>query len=105
MEIVGEDGKVEPQIYKEEWERKPDFETDREVRIKREDGEWELSTVSKVKAGDMFRIYAIPSTGFTTGYDNEYVIEEYQAIMDAKIGYNGAWEVDCFVWEKEGELK
>jgi hypothetical protein len=50
----------------------------------------------------MFRIYSIPSTGFTAGYDNEYVIEEYQAITDAKIGHNGAWEVDCFVWEEKG---
>ena len=98
MEVIGKDGKIEPQIYKEEWERKPDFETDREVRILKENGKWELSTISKVKAGDMFRISSIPATGFTTGYDNEYVILEYEAITDACIGANGAWEVDCFVW-------
>jgi hypothetical protein len=99
MEIIGQDGKVDPQIYKKEWERKPEFKTDREVRILRKDGKWELSTISKVKAGDRFRVYAIPATGFTTGYDNEYVVAEYKAIMDACIGNNGAWEADCFVWE------
>ena len=99
MDLIGKDGKTEPEIYKEEHERKPEFESDREVRILREDGEWGLSAMSKVKANDMFRIYAIPATGFVAGSDNEYVVEEYQAIMDAYIGSNGAWEVDCFVWE------
>jgi len=101
MEIIGKDGKTEPQIHKEEWERKPDFKIDKEVRILREDGEWELSTISKVKAGDMFRIYAIPATGFTIGCDNEYVILEYEAIADACIGENGAWEAECVVWVDE----
>ena len=101
MEVIGKDGKIDPQVYKEDWERKPEFEIDREVRILGDGGEWELSTISKVKANDMFRIHAIPATGFTTGYDNEYVVEEYQAIMDACIGANGAWEVDCFVWEDQ----
>ena len=101
MDLIGKDGKTEPEIYKEEYERKPEFESDREVRILREDGEWELSAMSKVKANDMFRIYTIPATGFVAGSDNEYVVEEYQAIMDACIGSNGAWEVDCFVWEDE----
>ena len=101
MEIIGKRGEKEPQIYKDDWKRKPGFETDREVRILRKDGEWGLSTISKVKSGDMFRIYAIPSTGFAAGYDNECVIEEYQAIKDACVGDNGAWEVDCFVWEEK----
>ena len=101
MEIIGEDGKVEPQIHSEEYERKPEFKTDREVRILRKDGEWGLSTISKVKAGDKFRIHAIPAIGFTTGYDNEYVVVEYEAIADAQLGANRAWEVDCFLWEKE----
>ena len=103
MEIIGKDGEIDLQIYKEEWERKPDFKTDREVRILRENGEWELSTISKVKAGNTFRIYAVPATGFTIGCDNEYAILEYEAIADACIGDNGAWEADCFVWEDSGE--
>ena len=75
-------------------------ELDREVRIFREDGTWELSNLSKVRAGDRFRIYEITSTGFITGEDNEYVIKEYEAFEDAKIGANGAWEVDCYLWEE-----
>ena len=101
MDIIGKDGNTEPQIHRDGYERSPKFESDREVRILKENGEWGLSTISKVKAGDMFRILAIPATGFIAGNDNEYVIEEYQAIMDACIGSNGAWEVDCFVWEDE----
>lgn len=103
MEVIGKDGEIEPQIHKEEWERKPDFKTDREVRILREGAEWELSTISKVKAGDIFRIYAIPATGFTIGCDNEYLILEYEAIDDACIGDNSAWEVNCFVWGDGGK--
>ena len=104
IEIIGKNGEKIPQIYSEDYERKPEFKADREVRILK-DGTWELFPISKVKAGDRFRITAIPATGFTVGYDNEYLVVEYEAITDANIGANGAWEVDCFVWEKEGELK
>ena len=99
IEVIDKDGKPEPQIHKEDWERKPEFQADREVRILRKDDTWELSTVSKIKAGDKFRIYAIPATGFTAGYDNEHALREYEAIADAKIGHNGAWEVDCITYD------
>ena len=104
MDIIGEDGKGEPQIQKKElWERKPEFKSDREVRILREDDTWELSTMSKVKAGNVFKIYAVSATGFTAGYENEYSIKEYEAISDAKLGDNGAWEIDCVTWEEEDD--
>jgi len=76
-------------------------ELDREVRILREDDTWELSNLSKVRAGDHFRIYEVTAVGFVSGQENEYVVKEYEAFEDAKIGANGSWEVDCFLWEDE----
>jgi len=92
--------KIDPQINKKGvWGINPASKSDREIRILKESGEWELSTIGEVRAGNRFRIYAVPSTGFVTGYDNGYVITEYEATSDAYMKGNGAWGIDCRILE------
>lgn len=86
-------------IFKEEWERQVDFETDREIKIFK-NNEWERGFMSDLKAGDNFRIYEITFSDFSAGADNEYVIKEYEVIEDAYVADNGAWEVECFLLEE-----
>ncbi len=86
-------------IFKEEWERQVDFESDREIKIFRDD-EWKSGLMSELKAGDKFRIYEITFSDFSAGADNEYVIKEYEVIGDAYVADNGAWEVECFSLEE-----
>ncbi|MHA2218451.1 MAG: hypothetical protein ACXACY_21160 [Candidatus Hodarchaeales archaeon] len=102
MEITDKDGKSKPQIYKEEWKREPEFASDREIKIFRND-DWETGWMSELKAGDKFRIFEVTFSNFIAGDDNEYPILEYEVIKDAYIAENGAWEAECFLLEELDE--
>ena len=97
VEVVGKDGEIMPKIYKKDLAS--ESKTDKEVRILGSNGKWGLSTISEVRSGNRFRIYVVPATGFVAGYDNGYVITEYEATSDAYMNDSGVWGVDCCILE------